>query len=64
MLEDDYFSVTQLAEYLGVTRQYAGRLVKLKKITAEKVGTVWMIKKKQVEKFMQNWKKRNKFDEN
>jgi excisionase family DNA binding protein len=49
-LKDSYFTITQAARELGVTRQTISRWIELGKLTAEKVGRETLIAKQEFNK--------------
>lgn len=45
------YSVTQAADYLGIARQNVHKAIKRGKIKAHKIGNVYMIREKEVERY-------------
>jgi excisionase family DNA binding protein len=49
MLEEKWITISQAAEMVGCTPAHIRLLAKGKKIKAEKVGSVWLVERKQAE---------------
>ncbi len=50
-IKDEYFTISETAKELGVTRQTISRWVAKGKITTEKIGRERLIKKEDIEKY-------------
>ncbi len=66
MPEDRWYSVEEIAEYLGVKRDTLYKWIIRKKMPAHKVGRLWKFRKKEVDKWIRtgiagaNSEKKNK----
>lgn len=55
MIEDNVFTVKQVANYLKVCDRTVIRLIHDKKIKASKVGGSWRIKEKDINKYLNTY---------
>ncbi len=55
MIEDNVFTVKQVAKYLKVCERTVIRLIHDKKIKASKVGGSWRIKEKDINKYLNTY---------
>jgi len=46
----DYYSLTEVAQRLGISRQAVHKRIKRNKLKAMKVGTTYIISKEEIEK--------------
>lgn len=51
MSEERFYSVTEAANYLGVTRTRVLELITLERLSAQKVGNAYIIRAEDVESF-------------
>ena len=54
MTDDRWFSVEEIAEYLGVKRDTLYKWIERKKMPAHKVGRLWKFKKTEVNKWVRS----------
>jgi len=59
--QNDYYTSKEAGKILGFSHDYIRRLIREGKVRGEKLGTCWIIYKREVEKFVKTVdKKRNK----
>ena len=46
----NYKTITQTAEILGCTKQYIWNLIAMRQLKAERVGSIWLIPDKEVQR--------------
>ncbi len=56
MPEDRWYSVEEIAEYLGVKRDTLYKWIVRKKMPAHKAGRLWKFRKKEVDKWIKTGK--------
>ena len=56
MTDDRWFSVDEIADYLGVKRDTLYKWIKRKKMPGHKVGRLWKFRKEQVDKWIKTGK--------
>ncbi len=56
-LKDEYFTISEAAKELNVTRQTISRWIKQRKIVAEKIGRETLVKKDEIRNYMELPKK-------
>jgi len=54
MTNDRWFSVDEIADYLGVKRDTLYKWIERKKMPAQKVGRLWKFKIKEVDKWIRS----------
>jgi excisionase family DNA binding protein len=54
MTDDRWFSVEEIAEYLGVKRDTLYKWIERKKMPAHKVGRLWKFKKTEVDEWVRS----------
>jgi len=54
MTDDRWFSVDEIADYLGVKRDTLYKWIERKKMPAQKVGRLWKFKIKEVDKWIRS----------
>lgn len=62
-LSQGYYSTTQAAEMLDFTSAHVRRLILGHKLLAEKVGNGWLISYKEINRFLNARRKKQKKDE-
>jgi excisionase family DNA binding protein len=53
-MEDELYTIVQVAEYLKVCDKTVRRLIKKKLLCASKVGGSWRIKFSEIERYLKN----------
>ena len=53
-MEDRWFSVHEIAEYLGIKRDIAYKWISEKHMPAHKVGRPWKFKKEEIDKWIKS----------
>jgi len=52
MAEDRWFSVDEIADYLGVKRDTLYKWIERKRLPAHKLGRLWKFRKEEVDKWI------------
>ena len=53
-MEDRWYSIKEIAEYLGIKRDTLYKWVYRKNIPAHKVGRLWKFKKEEIDKWVKS----------